>query len=105
MSIASDAGVLHVLSAGGMRLPHGLLQIAAAGDTLLLVHEASWLAVADDRLWASLPAGVDVLALDADLALRGLATRALHARVRRGDDTDWVIASERHARSISWGAS
>jgi sulfur relay protein TusB/DsrH len=108
MSSVSDSGVLHVLCGQtGMRPLPALLLAAAAGDSVVLLQDAAWLALAPDvggDVWAALPVGVGIMVLRADLELRGFERRALHPRVNIGDDTDWVAASERHARCITWGA-
>jgi sulfur relay protein TusB/DsrH len=105
MSSASEGGVLHLLSsAQGMVLPEGLLISLSAQDSIVLLADAVLLALAGNALdWALVPEGVQVLALQSDLEQRGLGAHALHPHVERGDDLAWVIASERHPRSISWG--
>jgi sulfur relay protein TusB/DsrH len=108
MYSVSDTGVLHVLSSQtGMRPLPALLLAVAAGDSIVLLQDAAWLALAPDvggDVWAALPADIGVMVLRADLELRGFELQPLHPRVRVGDDTDWVAASERHARCITWGA-
>jgi sulfur relay protein TusB/DsrH len=108
MSNASDTGVLHVLVGQlGMRPAPALLRAAVAGDSIILLQDAVWLAVAaiaDVDPWADLDVGVSITALMPDLVVRGLAGRRLHPRVSVGEDADWVAASERHPRCITWSA-
>ncbi len=106
MSSVSDSGVLHVLSGQtGLQPLPALLLAVSAGDSIVLLQDAAWLALAPGvggDIWAKLPDGIAVLVLLADLELRGFERQALHPCVRVGDDTDWVAASERHARCITW---
>lgn len=106
MSNGSDCGALHLLVAQiGMRPLPALLRAVAAGDSIFLLQEAVWLALAPATgadPWAELDPDVSVTALKPDLEVRGLAAQRLHPRVTVGDDSDWVAASERHARCITW---
>lgn len=107
MSSVSKHGVLHLLgSAQGLNLPDGLRASLAPHDTIVLFADAVSLALAGNAVgWSDLPDEVQVLALQEDLEQRGFGARDLHPRVQRGDDLAWVIASERHPRSMSWGGS
>lgn len=106
MSSGPESGTLHTL-AGHVDLawPSTLPLLLAAGDSVLLMQEAVWLALAGiaaapDRL--GLPAGVKVHVLATDLQLRGLSARARHPGVRLIDDAGWVELSERHLRVLAW---
>jgi sulfur relay protein TusB/DsrH len=105
MSSASDA-TLHLLTAHReLAVPAALRPALRAGDRVILLQEGAWLALADrDEVWAGVPEGVWIAVLEADLAVRGLASRALHRRVTRIDDAGWVAASEQCLRCITWGA-
>ncbi len=107
MSSDSDRGVLHMLnSSASLSLPTELIRLMAPDDTLVLIADAVTLALASAAMdWTQLPATIEVLVLQTDLERRGLGDRSLHPRVQRGDELAWVIASERHARSLSWGGS
>jgi sulfur relay protein TusB/DsrH len=82
-----------------------LLRSVASGDSLFLLQDAVWLALAptaDIDPWAGLPADVSITVLLPDLVVRGLDARSLHPRVNVADDAEWVAASERHPRCITW---
>lgn len=106
MSSASEIGALHVIVGHrDLALPKLLFLTLAPGDSVILLQEAVWLALAtasDADLWSWLPNASGLLVLRADLEVRGLADRNLHARVQAIDDPAWVEASERHARCITW---
>ncbi len=106
MSSVSDRGVLHLLSSSErLSLPSALLRALSPADTLVLISDAVTLALAGSAMdWARLPVAIEVLVLQTDLERRGLGERSLHSRIQRSDDLAWVIASERHARSLSWGS-
>ncbi|MGD9585159.1 MAG: DsrH/TusB family sulfur relay protein [Lysobacterales bacterium] len=107
MSSESESGTLHTL-VGHTELawPASLGRLLAAGDSVLLMQEAVWLALAGvavppDRI--GLPAGVEVCVLATDLDQRGLSARTRHPGVRLIDDAGWVELSERHIRMLTWG--
>ncbi|MDZ4814128.1 MAG: DsrH/TusB family sulfur metabolism protein [Pseudomonadota bacterium] len=106
MSLASEIGALHlVVGQRDLALPKLLLLTLAPGDSVILLQEAVWLALAtafEPDLWSWLPNTCCLFVLRADLEVRGLADRNLHARVQAVDDPAWVEASERHARCITW---
>lgn len=106
MSSGSESGSLHILVGHqALAWPTSLPSLLAAGDSVLLMQEAVWLALvgvaaAPDQ--AGLPAGVGVYVLATDLEQRGLSQRALHPLIQRIDDAGWVEISERHRRVLTW---
>lgn len=106
MSFASDTGTLHLLiGQHDGRLPRTMLPQLGPEDTLILLQDAVWLALPGAvDCWAQLPQLAQIFVLQADLQLRGLDGHKLHPRVHSADDEAWVAASERHARSMTWGA-
>ncbi len=109
MSLVSETGALHlIVGQRDLALPKLLLRTLAPGDSVILLQEAVWLALAttsDAGLWSWLPNASCLFVLRPDLEARGLADRNLHARVQAIDDPAWVEASERHARCITWRSS
>lgn len=82
------------------------LRVVASGDSLLLLQEGVYAAVAHAATPAALlreaaAAGVALNALAADVAARGLTGR-LHPGIALVDDDGFVALTERHARTASW---
>lgn len=82
------------------------LRVAASGDTLLLLQDGVYAAVAQAPVPSALlreaaATGVGLYALLPDIDARGLAGR-LHPGFRLVDDNGFVELTERHPRTISW---
>ena len=73
------------------------------GDGLLLLEDGVLGATrtALEGLEPPIPAGIELLVLDADVRARGLAER-LHERCRRVDHAGFVAACVAHDRVLSW---
>jgi sulfur relay protein TusB/DsrH len=109
MSFASEAGTLHLLTGHRqLSVPAELLLTVAQGDSVILLQDAVWLAlatIANRDPWQGLSSAIGIMVLAADLTVRGLADRDLHPSVTRIDDDAWVAASERHPRCLTWAAN
>ena len=82
------------------------LRTAAGGDTLLLLQDGVYAAVAHAAAPSALlreaaANGIALYALMPDVDARGLAGR-LHAGIRLVDDNGFVELTERHRRCVSW---
>ncbi|ANG62681.1 hypothetical protein A8C75_09420 [Marinobacterium aestuarii] len=75
------------------------LRACSSGDTLLLIEDGAYCALAGQPIaW---PIGVTVCALAADVAARGLDNR-LASSIEQVDDAGFVQLCCEHARVISW---
>ncbi len=108
MSIDSNLGTLHLLTGQSALLaPRALLLTVGEHDTIILMQDAVWLALAsspDAFVGLRVANAPRILVLASDLEVRGLAGRALYPGIERIDDDAWVAASESHPRCITWGA-
>lgn len=98
------AGTLHQLMSTDPRAVAECLALAQPGDTILLVDRGvdlltSWEHASTEPLRS---AGLEILALEADLAAAGLLTLAGGLGMSLLPDSQWVEQVCRSTRVLSW---
>jgi tRNA 2-thiouridine synthesizing protein B len=95
---------LHTLNKMNPGLWRSCVQSLRAGDCVLIFEEAVYAALSEgpnNDIVMSVPTGVQLFALQEDLALRGISAK-IHSEFLRISYQDFVALSLNHAQVVNW---